>query len=291
MTKILDGISLSCKMLEELKEQLALLEGRAPTLAAVLTSDNMASMTYVSKKVAACRQVGIASKVIHTSPRDTQELVSLIQSLNVDHSIDGILLQLPVPTHIDLRSVIEHVDPNKDVDGFHPLNVGKVLLGDTSAFYPCTPLGIMALLAHFGIQVETKHVVIVGRSNIVGKPLASILLQNAPGCNATVTVAHKSTQHLEDICKTADILVAACGKPHIITADMVKEGAVVVDVGINKIEDPSKKVGYRLVGDVDFQNVVKKVSAITPVPGGVGPMTIAMLLKNTYTAFLRKTNP
>lgn len=288
MAILLDGITLSCKILEEIKQNLSSVEGRPCALAAVLTDENLASVTYVSKKIDACKKVGIASKVVRIAPKDTQELISLIQSLNDDPSIDGILLQLPVPAHIDLRQVIEHIDPDKDVDGFHPLNVGRVMLGDRSAFYPCTPLGICVLLAHFGIAVESKHVVIVGRSNIVGKPLASMLMQNAPGCNATVTVAHKSTQDLTALCKTADILVAAVGRPYLITADMVKRGAVVVDVGINKIEDRSKKSGFRLVGDVDFQNVVREVSAITPVPGGVGPMTIAMLLKNTYTAFLRK---
>jgi methylenetetrahydrofolate dehydrogenase (NADP+)/methenyltetrahydrofolate cyclohydrolase len=290
-TVLLDGKVLCARILEELRKERLQSKKRMPLLVAVLTDDNPASLTYVTKKAACCKAVGFDSRVLRVAPRSTEELISTIAGLNEEKNVDGILLQLPVPAHIDLMRVIEHIDPRKDVDGFHPINVGKVMLGQKDAFYPCTPLGIQALLEHYGIAVEGKHVVIVGRSNIVGKPLAAMLLQNAPRCNATVTVAHSATRDLAGICRTADILVAATGKPLLITRDMVKQGAVVVDVGITKVADPSKKSGFRLVGDVDFQAVFPEVSAITPVPGGVGPMTIAMLLKNTYKAYCQRQMP
>ncbi|MBS0655499.1 MAG: bifunctional 5,10-methylenetetrahydrofolate dehydrogenase/5,10-methenyltetrahydrofolate cyclohydrolase, partial [Verrucomicrobia bacterium] len=219
------------------------------------------------------------------TPQTTVDMLTLVDQLNDDDTVDGILIQLPLPDHIESVQVLERIRPAKDVDGFHPVNLGKVLLGKSDAFYPCTPLGIKVLLEQYKIDLKGKHVVIVGRSNIVGKPLAAMLVQNAPGCNATVTVAHSYTQNLKEVTLSADVLVAAIGKPHFITADMVRPGAVVVDVGINKVEDPTKRSGFRLVGDVDYAHVLPKVQAITPVPGGVGPMTIAMLLQNTVKSF------
>jgi len=263
---------------------------RKPCLAAVLTTKHPASIAYVSRKVKACKEVGIESQVFHLEPADTQELLAFIDKLNGDPTIDGILIQLPLPPRIHLLDVLQHIDPTKDVDGFHPLNAGKVLLQDPSAFYPCTPLGIKVMLERYHIEVAGSHVVILGRSNIVGKPLATLLMQEGPGCNATVTVAHSRSRHLREITNSADILVVAIGKPKRIGPEMIREGCVVVDVGINKIEDPSSKTGYRIVGDVDFEAVRPKCSAITPVPGGVGPMTIAMLLSNTVRSFLTRVH-
>lgn len=278
---ILDGKLVAKKIQDAIKEALTHSHLRPPCLAAVLTSDHPASLSYVNRKVAACKEVGITSRVVKITPKNTSDVLDVIDELNNDCEVDGILVQLPLPPDIHLRQVLERVDPRKDVDGFHPLNMGKILLSDPDAFYPCTPLGIKVLLHHYKIDAAHKHVVIVGRSNIVGKPLAAMLMQNAPGCNATVTVAHRFTDNLDEICRTADILVVAVGKPNLILAPMCKEGVVVVDVGINKVADPSKKSGYRIVGDVAFDEVLPKASAITPVPGGVGPMTIAMLLQNT----------
>ncbi|HXF29400.1 MAG TPA: bifunctional 5,10-methylenetetrahydrofolate dehydrogenase/5,10-methenyltetrahydrofolate cyclohydrolase, partial [Chlamydiales bacterium] len=259
---------------------------RPATLAAVLTTKHPASHTYVNRKVKACREVGINSQVFHLEPSSTLELLHFIDTLNHDPAIDGILVQLPLPSKIKLLEVLERIDPLKDVDGFHPLNAGKVLLQDPTAFYPCTPLGIKELLLAYNIETAGRHVVILGRSNIVGKPLATLMMQDAPGCNATVTVAHSRSRHLRTICQSADILVTAIGHAHRIGPDLIPDGCVVVDVGINKIEDPTTKSGYRIVGDVDFHAVKDKCTAITPVPGGVGPMTIAMLLKNTLKSFL-----
>ncbi|MDB6081108.1 MAG: folD [Chlamydiia bacterium] len=289
---LIDSHTIAREIHEEVKKTIDSLKylPRKPCLAAVLATKHPASQTYVARKVKACHEVGIESKVFHIEPTSTKELLNFIDTLNNDPSIDGILIQLPLPPHIKLLDVLMHVDPSKDVDGFHPLNAGKVLLQDPSAFYPCTPLGIKVLLERKSIDVYGKHVVIIGRSNLVGKPLATILMQDAPGCNASVTVTHNKTRNLQEITKTADILVVAIGKPLYIGPDMIKDGAVVVDVGINKIEDASKKSGYRIVGDVDFDAVRKKCSAITPVPGGVGPMTIAMLLKNTLKSYLLHNN-
>lgn len=281
---ILDGKLLASRIHDELKTTIGGIKGRPPCLAAVLTSDHPASHTYVKRKVAACKEVGITSKVIQISPKTTQDVLDVVDRLNADAAVDGILIQLPLPEQINLMQVLERVDPKKDVDGFHPINIGKVLLSDSSCFCPCTPLGIKVLLQHYQIEVAKKHVVIVGRSNIVGRPLAALLLQNAPGANATVTVAHRLTSNVHEITKTADILVAAVGSPNLIRASMVKEGAVVVDVGINRIEDTKARNGYRLVGDVAYDEVAPLCRAITPVPGGVGPMTIAMLLSNTVKA-------
>lgn len=288
MSKILDGKQVANSIQEGLKKKLEAGFHRPPCLVAVIGTMDPASLAYVSRKVAACQHVGIDSRVIHISPKTTSEVIDVVDKLNADETVDGILVQLPLPPSIESSQVLERIDPAKDVDGFHPMNVGKVQLGNPDAFYPCTPLGIKVLLEHYNIEVAGKHVVVVGRSNIVGKPLAAMLLQNAPGCNATVTVAHSYTSNLKEICLSADILVAAIGKAHFITADMVKKGAVVIDVGINKIEDLTKRSGFRLVGDVDFTNVLPLAGAITPVPGGVGPMTIAMLLQNTIKSFFQR---
>ncbi len=282
---ILDGKRIALHIHDDLKKRIAELKWRPPCLVAVLTTDNPASHTYVKRKVAACMEVGITSKVLEIAPKHTEELLELIDKLNADKTVDGILIQLPLPHGLNPMEVLERIDPKKDVDGFHPSNVGKMMLGDTSALFPCTPLGIKVLLQSYEIDVEKKHVVIVGRSNIVGKPLAALLLQDAPGANATVTVAHRHTKDLEAITKSADILVVAVGKPNLIRGHMVKEGAVVVDVGINRIEDEKTRSGFRLVGDVVYDEVAPHTSAITPVPGGVGPMTIAMLLSNTLECY------
>lgn len=285
---ILDGHKIARQIHDDIKNQLQIQLPRPPCLAAVLTTKDPASHAYVNRKIKACNEVGIKSQVFHLEPAHTQDLINLIHTLNRDPEVDGILVQLPLPPRISVLDVIREIDPEKDVDGFHPLNAGKVLIQDPTAFYPCTPLGIKVLLESYKIEVAGRHVVILGRSNIVGKPLATILMQEAPGCNATVTVAHSKSRHLKEIAHSADILVTAIGKPLKIGPEMVKEGAVVIDVGINKIEDSTTKSGYRIVGDVDFENVHSKCSAITPVPGGVGPMTIAMLLKNTLKSFFTR---
>jgi methylenetetrahydrofolate dehydrogenase (NADP+) / methenyltetrahydrofolate cyclohydrolase len=288
---LLDGHKIAHTIHEEIKNELNRPLSRRPCLACVLTTKHPSSATYVARKVKACHEVGIESQVFHLEPHSTKELLDFIDKLNSDPLVDGILIQLPLPPRIHLLEVLQRVDPLKDVDGFHPLNAGKVLLQDPTAFHPCTPLGIKILLERHEIDIAGKHVVILGRSNIVGKPLATLLMQDAPGCNATVTVAHSRSKNLKEIARSADVLIAAIGKPKKITADWVKEGAVVVDVGINKIEDPSTKSGFRIVGDVDYEEVKAKCFAITPVPGGVGPMTIAMLLKNTLKSYFQRVAP
>lgn len=287
---LLDGKKVAQEIHEEVKNELLQLpiNSRRPCLAAVLTTTHPASQAYVNRKIKACQEVGIESQVFHLTPSTTAELLQFIDVLNHDPAIDGILIQLPLPPKIKLLEVLNAIDPAKDVDGFHPLNAGKVLLQDPTAFYPCTPLGIKVLLEKSHIEVRGKHVVILGRSNIVGKPLATLLMQDAPGCNATVTVLHSHSHHLKEIARLADILVSAIGKPHYVGPEMVKEGAVVIDVGINRVDDQASKNGYKIVGDVDFEAVKSKCLAITPVPGGIGPMTIAMLLKNTLKSYLLK---
>jgi len=284
---LLDGYIIAQAIRAEIKAELQKLAPtvRRPSLACVLTTKNPASAAYVKSKVKACHEVGIESQVLHLEPRSIKELLDCIEELNKDPAVDGILIQLPLPPGIPLLEVLEKIDPSKDVDGFHPLNAGKVLLQDPTAFNPCTPLGIKVLLERYGIECSGKHVVILGRSTIVGRPLATLLMQDAPGCNATVTVAHSRSKNLKELTCSADIIVAAMGQAKKIGADYIKEGAVVVDVGINRVEDASSKSGYKLVGDVDFENVKDKCFAITPVPGGVGPMTIAMLLKNTLKSY------
>lgn len=274
--KILDGKAVSLKVKESIKVRADELKkfGVEPTLAVVLVGEDKASQTYVRAKEKACNEYGIKSVAHRLSENTTQnELLALINVLNLDDSIHGILVQLPLPKHIDTNVVLAAIDPRKDVDGFHAVNVGKLVSG-LDGFVPCTPLGVMEILKEYGIDVAGLNAVVIGRSNIVGKPMANLLLN----ASATVTVTHSKTKNLKEICKNADLIVAAIGKPFFLKADMVKDGAVVVDVGINRLDDG------RLVGDVDFEEVAPKCSYITPVPGGVGPMTIAMLLNNTILA-------
>jgi len=274
--KILDGKAVSLKVKESVKVRADELKkfGVEPTLAVVLVGEDKASQTYVRAKEKACNEYGIKSVAHRLSENTTQnELLALINVLNLDDSIHGILVQLPLPKHIDTNVVLAAIDPQKDVDGFHAVNVGKLVSG-LDGFVPCTPLGVMEILKEYGIDVAGLNAVVIGRSNIVGKPMANLLLN----ASATVTVTHSKTKNLKEICKNADLIVAAIGRPFFLKADMIKDGAVVVDVGINRLDDG------RLVGDVDFDEVAPKCSYITPVPGGVGPMTIAMLLNNTILA-------
>ena len=281
--KIIDGKQIAAQMREELKVDVAGLKQRGivPGLGVILVGDNPASQSYVTAKEKACQEIGVYSDD-NRLPADIsqQDLIALISRRNSDPKINGILVQLPLPKHLDENEVLFVINPQKDVDGFHPVNVGKMVAGQ-KAFLPCTPNGVVQLLLRSGVRIEGAHVVIVGRSNIVGKPLANMLIQKSPTGNATVTVCHTRTKNLSSHTLRADIIVAAAGCPNAITADMVKEGAVVIDVGVNRIEDATKKSGFRLVGDVDFEGVKEKASLITPVPGGVGPMTITMLLYNT----------
>ncbi len=266
------------KEIEELKAG-----GHTPGLAVVLVGEDPASQVYVGSKVKACAELGIYSQKWALPAETTQEeLVQLIHQLNADDRIHGILVQSPPPPHIDEEAVILNIDPRKDVDGFHPANVAKLVLEDETGFVPCTPLGCMELLTAYGIPTAGKHAVVIGRSMIVGKPMANLLVSKK--ANATVTIAHSRTADLPGLCRTADILVAAVGRPEMVKSDYVKPGAVVLDVGINRIEDATRPRGYRIVGDVDFEAVKDSCSAITPVPGGVGPMTIAMLMANTVKA-------
>ena len=251
----------------------------------VLVGDDPASKAYVGSKDRTCRDLGMHSVKLELPASTSQEeLLAVVQRLNADPAIHGILVQSPPPEHIDEAAIIRAIDPRKDVDGFHPENVAKLTLEDPSGFVPCTPLGCQRLLLEYQIQTEGARVVVLGRSMIVGKPLALLLMAKGPGANATVTVAHSRSRDPAALCRTADILIAAIGKPRFVTADFVREGAVVIDVGINRIADPSTKSGYRLTGDVDFDAVAPRCRAITPVPGGVGPMTIAMLISNTIKA-------
>lgn len=286
---IIDGKGIAAKIYEEIREKLAHQPVRSPCLAVICVGDNPASLLYTKRKREACAQVGITSRYL-TLPQTTTEQQLLIEvlQLNEDPDVDGILVQLPLPPHINPSVIIHAIDPEKDVDGFHPYNLGKLLIGEPGGFISCTPLGVAVMLHRSGITVAGKHVVIIGRSNIVGKPLAALLMQNSPLGNATVTVAHSKTHHLAQISSQADILIAAIGQPQFVNSHFVKEGAVVVDVGINQIAAPEHPKGVRLVGDVDFNQVAPKCAAITPVPGGVGPMTIAMLLQNTLLSYERR---
>lgn len=281
--EIIDGKKLAEDMRAEIAREVAELSGagRAPGLGVILVGEDPASQSYVKAKERACGKAGIYSDD-NRLPADTseEELLELVDRMNDDPKIHGILVQLPLPDHIDEEKVLLRIRPEKDVDGFHPYNVGRMMLGQ-KGFLPCTPHGVVQMLNRSGVETKGAHVVIVGRSNIVGKPLANMLLQKAEGRNATVTVCHSATRDIASITRQADILIAAAGRPEMITADMVGEGAVVIDVGVNRVDDPSRKKGYRLAGDVDFEAVKEKASKITPVPGGVGPMTITMLLYNT----------
>ncbi|MFA3783107.1 bifunctional methylenetetrahydrofolate dehydrogenase/methenyltetrahydrofolate cyclohydrolase FolD [Melioribacteraceae bacterium 4301-Me] len=288
MAVIIDGKKVAAQVKAELKEKIEFLKikyNKVPGLVTILVGNNPASLSYVNSKVKACREIGINSVFEKFDAAITQdELLSIIKKYNNDENFHGILVQLPLPEHLKEDVVIESINPLKDVDGFHPYNVGNLVIGKDT-LYPCTPYGILELLFRYSINPSGKHVVVVGRSNIVGKPIANMLLQKKDGANAVVTICHSAAKDLTIYTKQADILIAAIGKPLFIKEDMVKEGAVVIDVGINRIEDNTTEKGYRIVGDVDFENVVNKASFITPVPGGVGLMTVAMLLKNTITAF------
>lgn len=284
-TVLIDGKKVASQVREGLLAEIEELkaQGHTPGLAVVLVGNDPASQVYVGSKVKACAELGLYSQKWEL-PADTtqEELVKLIHQLNADDRIHGILVQSPPPPHIDEEAVILNIDPRKDVDGFHPANVAKLVLEDEEGFVPCTPLGCMELLKAYGIETAGKHAVVIGRSMIVGKPMANLLV--AKKANATVTIAHSRTKDLPGLCRTADIIVAAVGRAEMVKADYVKEGAVVLDVGINRIADETRPRGYRIVGDVDFEDVKDKCSYITPVPGGVGPMTIAMLMANTVKA-------
>ncbi len=287
MATILSGKELAEKMRQEMTREVTELKEKhdlVPFLAVVLVGDDPASVSYVKGKEKACAEVGInVRKHKFDADYSEKDLLQLISDLNHDPKVHGILVQLPLPKHINEEKVLYAIDPEKDVDGFHPINVGRLMIG-APGYVPGTPHGIQQLLLRNNIDTAGKHVVIVGRSNIVGKPLALLLVQKKPGANATVTICHTGTKNMADITRLADILVVAAGRAHTVNADMVKQGAVVIDVGVNRVEDSTKKSGYRLIGDVEFEEVSAKASAISPVPGGVGPMTITMLLHNVIQA-------
>jgi len=287
--KIIDGKETAAQMREEINQEITKLkaEGIVPGLGVILVGDDPASRSYVKAKERTCEELGIYSDDNRLPEDATQaELITLVNRMNADAKINGILVQLPLPKHLDESEVLLAIDPDKDVDGFHPMNIGKMVAGE-KAFLPCTPHGIIHLLLRSGVKIEGAEVVVVGRSNIVGKPIANMLIQKNATGNATVTVCHTRTKNLAEHTRGADIIIAAAGRPNTITADMVKDGVVVIDVGVNRVEDATKKRGYRLVGDVDFEAVKEKASLITPVPGGVGPMTITMLMFNTLESAKR----
>lgn len=279
----IDGKQISAEIRSEVAAEVVRLKaaGVEPGLAVILVGDNPASVSYVTAKERACVEVGIRSFPIRMAADTSEEvLLAEIERLNQDPAVHGILVQLPLPKHIDESAVIRAISPEKDVDGFHPISLGKMVLGEDT-FLPCTPHGIIQLLIRSGVETSGKHVVVVGRSNIVGKPVANLLIQKAAGANATVTICHTGTKDMTSFTRQADILIVAAGRPNTVTADMVKPGVVVIDVGVNRIEDATKKNGFRLVGDVDYPAISEIADKITPVPGGVGPMTIAMLMANT----------
>jgi methylenetetrahydrofolate dehydrogenase (NADP+) / methenyltetrahydrofolate cyclohydrolase len=287
MAKLIDGRAIAEKVYVDLRREIAELKSRdlTPGLAVVLVGDNPASRTYVRSKDKMSRELGLYSLKLELPASVTQaELLARVQELNHDPAIHGILVQSPPPKQIDEAAIVRALDPRKDVDGFHPENVAKLALGDPTGFVPCTPLGVQRLLVESKIEIAGAHVAILGRSMIVGKPLALLLMQKANGADATVTVVHSRSRNLEEITRSADILIAAIGRARFVKSEHVRKGAVIVDVGINRLDDATSERGYRLVGDVDFDDVAEKVSAITPVPGGVGPMTIAMLMANTVKA-------
>ncbi len=287
---LIDGKAIAQKTHAASQAAVAELKARGvtPGLAVVLIGDDPASRAYVRSKDKMCHELGMHS-VKHELPADTTQasVIDLVRKLNADPAIHGILVQSPPPPHIDERAIIETIDPRKDVDGFHPINVAKLALGDADGFVPCTPLGCQRLLIEGGIETAGANVVVLGRSMIVGKPMALLLMNKGRGGDATVTVAHSRTKNLAEVCRGADILIAAIGKPEFVRADFVKDGAVVIDVGINRVDDPASAKGYKIVGDVAFAEVASKCRAITPVPGGVGPMTIAMLMANTIASCRR----
>ena len=289
--QILDGKKAAQAIKDELKintAQLAIEGKKIPHLAAILIGNNGASQTYVASKVKACEEVGFRSTLVNYEDTISEmKLLDKIQELNNDPDIDGILVQLPLPKHISDDEVINAIDPGKDVDGFHPVNIGKMVQGQNT-FIPATPHGIMLLLEFYKIETKGKHAVVIGRSNIVGRPMSILLSGNSIPGNCTVTICHSQTKNLKEVCLQADIIVAALGRPEFVKEDMVKDGAVIIDVGITRVADATKKSGFKLKGDVEYETVAPKCSYITPVPGGVGPMTIAALLKNTYKACMMK---
>ena len=286
--RVLDGVPIADAIRSEVAARVAELKprGKRPGLAVVIVGENPASMVYVRAKGKACEEAGMHSETIRLPAQTTEtELLAVVDRLNTDPAIHGFLVQLPLPKHINAERVLNRVNPLKDVDGFHPVNVGKVSIGDPTGLRPATPYGVQEMLLRSGIDPKGANAVIVGRSNIVGKPMASLLIQPGRGGDATVTICHSKSRDLPGICRSADLLIVAMGKPEFVTRDMVRPGAVVIDVGINRVDDASQPKGYRLVGDVAYGPVAEVASAITPVPGGVGRMTIAMLLKNTLQAF------
>jgi len=290
--KLIDGKTIAQRVHEETKLRIAKLTacGQRPGLAVILVGDDPASRAYVRSKDKRAAELGLHSVKHELAATTTQaELIALVEKLNADPAVHGVLVQSPLPAHIDESVVVLAIDPRKDVDGFHPVNVAKLALDDPSGFVPCTPLGCLRLLTESGITTAGANAVIVGRSMIVGKPMALLLMRRGLGGDATVTVAHSRSRDLPEITRRADIVIAAIGRPHFLGADHIREGAVVIDVGINRVEAPETERGYRLVGDVDFDAVAERCAAITPVPGGVGPMTIAMLMANTVTACERLT--
>ena len=286
--QLIDGNSIAESIIEELTADVGALKGKKPVIAVIRVGEDPASVSYVRKKEKTAARIGIGSRM-HVLPDSIsqEELFAQIDALNADADVNGILIQAPLPKHINETATFNRVLPGKDVDGFNTVNIGKLCQEDSSGFVACTPAGIVELIKRSGIETEGKHVVVLGRSQIVGKPAALLMMQKACPGNATVTVCHSRTDDLPSITRQADVLIAAIGRPNFVTADMVKDGVAVIDVGINRVEDSSKKRGYRLVGDVDFEPVSAKASHITPVPGGVGPMTVAMLMHNTFRAFKR----
>jgi methylenetetrahydrofolate dehydrogenase (NADP+)/methenyltetrahydrofolate cyclohydrolase len=288
--ELIDGNKIAAGIVAELKAEIAQLPGRKPCLALIRVGEDPASVSYVKKKEQTAAEIGVTSRMLLPPVSITQaELCALIDQLNADPAVDGILVQSPLPKQIDEVAVFRRVAPEKDVDGFNTLNLGKLAQDDDTGFVPCTPAGIMELLARSGVDLKGQHVVVLGRSLIVGKPVALLALQKKAGANGTVTICHSGTTHLPALTRQADVLIAAIGRPGFVTADMVKPGLVVIDVGINRVPDPTRKSGFRLTGDVDFASVAPLAARITPVPGGVGPMTVAMLMKNTVKAFRHKS--
>lgn len=288
---LIDGNAIAESIIEELTTEVSALPGKKPVIAVVRVGEDPASVSYVRKKQKTAERIGIGSS-LHILPDDISKeaLFAQIDALNADSDVNGILVQAPLPKHIDETETFNRVAPEKDVDGFNTVNIGKLCQEDSSGFVACTPAGIVQLIKRSNIETEGKHVVVLGRSQIVGKPAALLMMQKACPGNATVTVCHSRTSNLAEITGQADVLIAAIGRPNFVTADMVKDGVAVIDVGINRVEDASKKRGYRLVGDVEFEPVAAKASHITPVPGGVGPMTVAMLMHNTFRAFKAANN-
>lgn len=289
--EIIDGKTISEEILSEIREELKGNSEKKPCVAFIRVGEDPASISYVNKKQQVAASLGIESQLHALDEGISHEkLMAQVDRLNEDANVDGILVQAPLPSHIDSNTIFNRVNPDKDVDGFNRVNAGRLCQEDPEGFLPCTPAGILELLVRSGVETSGKHVVVLGRSLIVGKPSALLLLRRMPSGNATVTVCHSRTRDLGSITRTADILIAAIGRPRFVTEEMVKPGTVVIDVGINRVEDATRKSGYRLVGDVDYDNVAPKTSKITPVPGGVGPMTVAMLMRNTVKAFHKRTN-